>query len=228
MSKTNLVLIRHGQSLWNQKNLFTGWTDIDLSEKGIEEAKQAGLLLKEKNISFDIAFTSVLKRAISTLNYILQELKNVSLPVIKNWALNERHYGDLQGKNKQTLIDKHGEKTVQKWRRDFHKKPPLFSKPQTPDNIKSYEGLKEFPKGESLKETQDRVLSFWKKSILPKIQQDKSVLIVAHGNSLRSLIKHLENISDTDICSLEVKTGQPIMYSIDSKEKILNKEIYNG
>ncbi len=227
MSQPNLILIRHGQSLWNQKNLFTGWTDIDLSQKGIEEAKQAGLLFKEKQLSFDVAFTSALQRSISTLHYILKEL-NVKIPIIKAWQLNEKHYGSLQGKNKQTMINKYGEEKIQKWRRDFYTRPPLLPKPQRPNNMELYKNLEKFPIGESLKETQERVISFWRKSILPEIQQNKSVLIVAHGNSLRALIKHLENISDSDVCLLEVQTGQPIIYSIDSKEKILNKRTYNG
>ncbi len=226
MPKDNLVLIRHGQSLWNQKNLFTGWTDIELSQKGIEEAKQVGVLLKEKAISFDLAFTSALQRAIATLNYILKEL-NLTIPVTKSWQLNEKHYGKLQGENKQTMIDKYGKKMVQKWRRDFHTKPPLLSQPQKPTDKEIYKDLQEFPRGESLKETQKRVLSFWKKFILPQIQKNKSVLIVAHGNSLRSLIKYLEKISDSDIFSLEINTGQPIIYTIDTKEQILKKETYN-
>ena len=224
MLQNNLVLVRHGQSLWNQKNLFTGWANVDLSSKGIEEAKEVGLLLKSKQISFDQAFTSALLRAISTLEYILEKL-NLNIPILKSWQLNEKHYGDLQGKNKKLTIEKYGKEQVQKWRRGFDAQPPLLSSPQDLQPAELYQGLKQAPKGENLEQTQKRVLSFWKQSIFPKIQEEQRVLIVAHGNSLRALMKYLENISDTEISSVEIKTGQAILYSINSQEKILKKEI---
>ena len=221
MSKTNLVLIRHGQSQWNQKNLFTGWTDIDLSQKGQEEAKKAGLLLKEKGLTFDCAFTSVLKRAIRTLWIILDEMDLMWIPVIKTWRLNERHYGALQGKNKNHIMKQYGKDQLQKWRRNFSTKPPLLEGKQV-FHPKIDKNLT-LPRGESLKDTQNRLLPFWKQTILPMIQEKKSVLIVAHGNSLRALIKHLENISDSEIPSLNIPTGKPIIYSLNSKGTILQK-----
>ena len=221
MSKTHLVLIRHGQSQWNQKNLFTGWTDIDLNQKGQEEAQKAGLLLKEKGLTFDCAFTSVLKRAIRTLWIILDEMDLMWIPVIKTWRLNERHYGALQGKNKNHIMEQYGKDQLQKWRRDFSIKPPLLEGKQV-FHPKIDKNLT-LPRGESLKDTQNRLLPFWKQTILPMIQEKKSVLIVAHGNSLRALIKHLENISDSKIPSLNIPTGKPIIYSLDSRGTILQK-----
>ena len=216
--KTHLVLIRHGQSQWNQKNLFTGWTDIDLSQKGKEEAKKAGLFLKEKGLTFDYAFTSVLKRAIRTLWIILDEMDLMWIPVTKSWKLNERHYGALQGKNKKLIMEEYGEDQLQKWRRDFSTKPPLLENNQAP-HLKIYKNLTP-PYGESLKDTQERLLPFWRQTIQPRLQEGNSVLIAAHGNSLRALVKHLESISDNEITQLNIPTGKPIIYSIDLKGTI--------
>ena len=218
-----LVLIRHGQSEWNKKNLFTGWTDIELSEQGREEAKQAGLALKAKSIVFDKAFSSALKRSIQTMEIILQNM-NLQIPFIKAWQLNERHYGRLQGKNKQEIIDKFGEDQTQKWRRSFTIVPPPLETPQSLEPKELYKDLKSAPQSESLKDTQDRVLPFWEKRVYPCIASGQSVLITAHGNSLRALIKKLEMISDEDISSIEIKTGQPLIYQIDKQARILKKE----
>ena len=221
MSTNHLVLIRHGQSLWNQQNLFTGWKDIDFSERGHEEARQAGVLLKKKGLIFDCAFTSVLKRAIRTLWIILDEMDLMGIPVTKTWRLNERHYGALQGQNKDFIMERYGKNQLQKWRRDFTTKLPELQKKQTlcPQIYKNLTP----PRSESLKDTQERLLPVWKEIIQPLIREKKSVLIVAHGNSLRALIKHLENISDNDISSLNIPTGQPLIYSLDSEGNIRQK-----
>ena len=208
------MLIRHGQSQWNQENLFTGWTDIDLNQKGREEARIAGLLLKEKGLTFDCAFTSVLKRAIRTLWIILDEMDLMWIPVIKTWRLNERHYGSLQGKNKNHIMEQYGKNQVQKWRRGFTTKPPEMREQTLHPKI--YKNVTP-PAGESLKDTQERLLPVWKEAIQPKIQEKKSLLIAAHGNSLRALIKHLENIPNDEISSLDIPTGQPIIYSVNAK-----------
>lgn len=220
-----LVLIRHGQSEWNKKNLFAGWTDVELSEKGKEEAIQAGLELKKRKMTFDCVFSSALKRAIHTMEIVLKQINLNAIPSTKAWQLNERHYGALQGQNRKDVIDKYGSEQVRKWRRDFTTAPPPLKQKQALKNTKLYKELKQIPNGESLKDTQKRVLPFWKQQIFPQIQNEKSVLIVAHGNSLRALIKHLENISDEEISSVEVKTGKPIIYKIDKTGKILSKEI---
>ena len=225
MSAPHLILIRHGQSEWNKKNIFTGWADIDLSEKGKKEALQAGLELKKKKMSFDFIFSSVLKRAIHTTEIIREQMNLKTIPFIQAWQLNERHYGALQGQNRQDVINKHGEAQVHKWRRDFKTAPPPLKKNQTFKETKLYKSLKHIPNGESLQDTQKRVLPFWKQEIFPHIQNKKSVLIVAHGNSLRALIKHLENIPDKEIPFLEIKTGKPLIYKIDETEQITSKEI---
>ena len=218
-----LVLVRHGQSEWNKKNLFTGWTDVELSEQGKEEAKQAGLELKKKNIVFEKAFSSALKRSIQTMEIILQNMV-LQIPFTKAWQLNERHYGRLQGQNKQEVINKFGKEQTQKWRRGFTSAPPPLETQQNLSNKELYSNLKEIPKTESLKDTQDRVLPFWTNHIYPYISAQQSVLITAHGNSLRALIKKLEMISDEDISSVEVKTGCPLVYQMDSEARILKKE----
>ena len=219
--KIHLVLIRHGQSQWNEKNLFTGWTDIDLSQKGREEAKKAGLFLKEKGLTFDCAFTSVLKRAIRTLWIILDEMDLMWIPVTKTWRLNERHYGALQGKNKNLIMEEYGKDQLQKWRRDFSTKPPPLENHQTL-SPKIYKDLT-LPYGESLKDTQERFLPFWNRKIQPKLQEGSSVLITAHGNSLRALVKHLESVSDNEIAHLNIPTGEPLIYSVDSKGAIVKR-----
>lgn len=218
-----LVLIRHGQSEWNKKNLFTGWTDVGLSEKGKEEAKQAGLELKAKHIVFEQAFSSALKRAIQTMEIVLQNME-LKIPFIKAWQLNERHYGRLQGQNKQEVIDKFGKEQVQNWRRSFKVTPPPITTQQNLDNQKLYKTLKTAPQTESLQDTQNRVLPFWEDNIYPCIANQKSVLVAAHGNSLRALIKKLEAISDEDISSVEIKTGRPLIYQMDQQACILYKE----
>ena len=218
-----LVLIRHGQSEWNKKNLFTGWTDVELSKQGREEARQAGLELKNRNIVFKKAFSSALKRSIQTMEIILQNM-NLSIPFEKAWQLNERHYGQLQGQNKQDVINRFGEEQARKWRRGFTTAPPPITTQQSLNNKEMYKTLKEIPQSESLKDTQDRVLPFWCHSIYPCIERQESVLITAHGNSLRALIKKLENISDEDISSVEIKTGRPLIYQLDKQACILHKE----
>ncbi|MCZ0931794.1 MAG: 2,3-bisphosphoglycerate-dependent phosphoglycerate mutase [Oligoflexia bacterium] len=218
-----LVLIRHGQSEWNKKNLFTGWTDVELSEQGKKEARQAGLELKDRNISFEKAFSSALKRSIQTMDIVLQSM-NLKIPFIKAWQLNERHYGQLQGQNKQEVINKFGAEQAQKWRRGFTTAPPPLETKQDLNNKELYKTLKSAPQTESLKDTQDRVLPFWNSAIYPCIARRQSVLITAHGNSLRALIKKLEVISDEDISSVEVKTGRPLIYHINQRARILKKE----
>ena len=223
--KNPLVLLRHGQSESNQKNLFAGWVDVDLSKRGEEEARYAGEELKKRHIIFDLAFSSALKRAIRTMEIVLQQMNLTEIPSTHAWQLNERHYGSLQGRNRQDVIAQYGLEQVQKWRRDFTATPPLLKQSQTLENKALYKGLPQIPAGESLKDTQKRVLPFWKKNILPQIQKGKSVLIVAHGNSLRSLIKKIEDISDKDISFLEVKTAKPFIYKLDKAGKILSREI---
>jgi 2,3-bisphosphoglycerate-dependent phosphoglycerate mutase len=202
-----LVLVRHGQSVWNEKNLFTGWEDVSLTEKGINEAKNAGKLLKEKGIDFDLAYTSLLKRAILTLWNILEQKDQCYLTTEKYWQLNERHYGDLQGKNKQQMRDEYGEEQVHIWRRSYSTPPPQTDKIKAPAY---YTGLEYFPQGESIEQTVERVVPFWENTMKPQIDQGKKILVVAHGNSLRALIKHLEKISDDEIVKLEIPTGTPI------------------
>ncbi|QJC37193.1 2,3-diphosphoglycerate-dependent phosphoglycerate mutase [Enterobacteriaceae endosymbiont of Donacia thalassina] len=219
MSNIKLVLLRHGQSEWNKKNLFTGWNDIELSPEGKIEAIQAGKILKKNNFKFDYAYTSVLKRAIHTLWLTLKELNQLWIPVKKTWRLNERHYGRLQGMNKDQITNKFGIKKVQKWRRSFTAEPPSLSI----DDIRwprfdlKYSKLEDYqlPLSESLSKTLDRVIYIWKKSISSKIRNGERILIVAHGNSLRALIKYIENINDNDIINLNLATGIPIIYELD-------------
>lgn len=214
-----IVLIRHGESLWNKENLFTGWTDVDLSEKGKEEAINGGIELKKENFKFDIAYTSVLKRAIKTLNYVLEELDLHWIPVIKNWRLNERHYGALQGLNKSETAKKHGEDQVKIWRRSYDIRPPKLEDDDDrhPKNDPKYKELdpSNIPGTECLKDTVERFLPYWKEVISPTIKSGKRVLIAAHGNSLRALVKYLDNISDEEIISLNIPTGIPLVYELD-------------
>ena len=210
-----LVLARHGESVWNKENLFTGWTDIDLSEKGREEARDAGKLLKEGKFDFDVCFTSYLKRAIHTLNIILEEMDREYLPVIKAWQLNERHYGALQGLNKAETAKKYGESQVKLWRRSFDVAPPAL-----PPND---ERLPSLPSTESLKITIERVVPYFEKEIKPLMKMDKKVLIVAHGNSLRALVKYFERISDEDIVDVNIPTGVPLVYNFDSDFNVSSK-----
>ena len=218
-----LVLVRHGQSLWNLENKFTGWTDIPLSEKGIEEAKEAGRILKEKGYHFDLAFTSVLKRAEDTLKYILQEMGKEDIEIKRSWKLNERHYGALQGLNKDETRAKYGTEQVLLWRRSTDVRPPELetTDERYPGNDPKYKDLteKELPKTENLLDTIKRVLEYWNSDIKPELENGKKIIIVAHGNSLRGLIKYLDNINDEDIMKLELQTGNPICYELDNDLK---------
>ena len=216
-----LVLVRHGQSKWNLENKFTGWTDVELSEKGIEEAKEAGKVLKELGYSFDIAFTSVLKRANDTLYYILDELNENNIPIKYNYKLNERHYGALQGLNKKETALKYGDEQVHIWRRSADVRPPSLTKddPRYPGNDPKYRGITNIPLTENLIDTIERVVEYWKSDIEPEIKNDKKVIIVAHGNSLRGLIKYLDNLSNEEVVNLEIETGNPIVYELDDNLK---------
>ncbi|HBO37584.1 MAG TPA: 2,3-diphosphoglycerate-dependent phosphoglycerate mutase [Pasteurellaceae bacterium] len=222
-----LVFIRHGLSEWNALNLFTGWRDVNLSEKGIEEAKTAGRKLKEAGFEFDIAFTSVLTRAIKTCNLVLEESAQLWIPQIKSWRLNERHYGELQGLDKKATAEKYGDDQVHIWRRSYDTLPPLLDPkdPNSAHNDRRYAHLPSdvVPDGENLKVTLERVLPFWEDQIAPAILSGKRVLVAAHGNSLRALAKHIEGISDADIMDLEIPTGQPLVYTLDDNLKVLNK-----
>ena len=218
-----LVLVRHGQSMWNLENRFTGWTDVELSENGIKEAKEAGRVLKQKGFLFDIAFTSVLKRAKDTLTYILKEMGEENIQVKKSWKLNERHYGALQGLNKDETKKKYGEEQVLLWRRSVDVRPPELdeSDPRYPGNDPKYKELKpeELPKTENLIDTIKRVIDYWNKDIEKELRNGKNVIIVAHGNSLRGLIKYLDNVTDDEIMKLEIQTGNPICYELDDNLK---------
>ena len=218
-----LTLVRHGKSLWNQKNKFTGWIDIELSEKGKEEAKKVGLALTKKDIPVDVAFSSALKRAIHTSEIIL---KTMDLPIKfkKVWQLNERHYGSLQGKNKSYIRRKYGKEQFQKWRRSFDIAPPPLEEKQILSPPSLYKGLKTIPKTESLKDTFNRVVPFFDSQIRPLLRKDISVLITAHGNSIRALMKSLEYTSDSIIHTVEVRTGKPIVYSFTPNLLISSKE----
>jgi 2,3-bisphosphoglycerate-dependent phosphoglycerate mutase len=210
-----LVLLRHGQSTWNLENRFTGWWDVPLSEKGAAEARAAGQLLKERAFDFDLCFTSVQTRAISTLDLLLEEIDRLWLPVAKHWRLNERHYGGLTGLNKAEMIAKVGAEQVQIWRRSFDVAPPPLEhdSPYAVDDDRRYAGI-EVPRSESLKNTIERVLPYYKAEIAPALRNGQRVLVSAHGNSLRALEKHLSGISNTDIVQLEIPTGQPIVYEL--------------
>lgn len=218
-----LVLVRHGQSLWNKENKFTGWTDIGLSEQGIQEAKEAGKVLKEEGYNFDIAYTSELIRAQDTLKYILEEMGQDDIPVNRSWRLNERHYGALQGTNKDEARAEFGEEQVEIWRRSADVRPPMLSKddPRYPGNDPKYAELtqEQLPLTENLLDTVDRVVEYWNSDIKEQVENNKSVIIVAHGNSLRGLMKYLDNISDEDILKVEIATGNPVVYELDDNLK---------
>ena len=218
-----LVLVRHGQSMWNLENRFTGWTDVELSEQGIKEAKEAGKVLKEKGFGFDVAYTSVLKRANDTLGYILEELGEQDIPVKKSWRLNERHYGALQGLNKDETREKYGEEQVLLWRRSTDVRPPALSKDDEryPGNDSKYSELKEeeLPTTENLIDTIERVMVYWNSDIVKDLKAGKKVIIAAHGNSLRGLIKYLDNMTDEEVIKLELQTGNPICYELDDNLK---------
>jgi 2,3-bisphosphoglycerate-dependent phosphoglycerate mutase len=222
-----IVMVRHGESVWNKENRFTGWTDVDLSEKGIEEAKKGGRILKENGYVFDVAFTSVLKRAINTLHIILAEMDLLWIPEYKHWRLNERHYGALQGLNKAEMAEKYGEEQVKIWRRSYDVPPPPLTKddPRYPGHDPRYKELKEeeIPLCESLKDTVARVLPYWNEVIAPTIKEGKRVIIAAHGNSIRALVKYLDNISDQDIVEVNIPTGIPLVYELDENLKPINR-----
>ncbi|MBU4590420.1 MAG: 2,3-diphosphoglycerate-dependent phosphoglycerate mutase [Candidatus Omnitrophica bacterium] len=218
MSVIKVVLLRHGESTWNKENRFTGWTDVDLSPKGVEEAKESGKVLKKEGYTFDVAFTSVLKRAIRTLWIALDEMDLMWIPVYRSWRLNERHYGALQGLNKSETAKKFGDKQVLIWRRSYDVPPQALTKddPRYPGNDPRYKDLndKEVPLTECLKDTVERFIPYWKFTLAPAIKSGKKVLIAAHGNSLRALVKYLDNISDEEIVKLNIPTGIPLIYEL--------------
>jgi 2,3-bisphosphoglycerate-dependent phosphoglycerate mutase len=218
-----LVLVRHGQSTWNLENKFTGWTDVELSKNGINEAIEAGKILKEKGFNFDIAYCSVLKRATDTLDYILKELNLENIEKKYSYKLNERHYGALQGLNKEETKKKYGEEQVRLWRRSTNIRPPELDKNDSryPGNDIKYKDLSEeqIPKTENLIDTINRVLDYWNSDIKKDLLNNKKIIIVAHGNSLRGLMKYLDNLSDEEVMNLEIETGNPICYELDSSLK---------
>lgn len=222
-----LVIVRHGESEWNQKNLFTGWVDVELSDKGREEAKRAGKALKEAGIDFDICFTSYLKRAINTQQIILKEMEREWLPVFKSYKLNERHYGALSGLNKKETAEKYGDEQVKIWRRSFDVRPPMMEEDNQYNSLKNpaYRDVDpaEVPMCESLKDTIARTVPYFEKEIKPLVMEGKRVMIAAHGNSLRSLIKYFENISDDEIINVEIPTGTPLVYEFDDNFNVTNK-----
>ncbi|MBQ3317600.1 MAG: 2,3-diphosphoglycerate-dependent phosphoglycerate mutase [Spirochaetales bacterium] len=222
-----LVLVRHGESEWNKLNLFTGWTDVDLSEKGHEEAAAAGRLLKAEGYDFDVCYTSYLKRAIHTLNHILDEMDRVWLPVTKTWKLNERHYGALQGLNKSETAEKYGEEQVKIWRRSFDVKPPKLEETddRNPANQAIYASVnpKELPLTESLETTIERVVPYFENVIKKDMKAGKRVIIAAHGNSLRALVKYFEDMSKDEILGVNIPTGVPLVYEFDDNFKVIRK-----
>ena len=226
-----VVLLRHGESEWNKANLFTGWTDVDLSEKGLQEAKQAAVLLKQEGYTFDIAYTSVLKRAIRTLWMVLDGMDLMWIPVIRSWRLNERMYGALQGLNKAQTAEKYGDEQVHLWRRSYDVPPPALEKDDEryPGKDPRYADLPEdeVPTTECLKDTVERFLPYWKETIAPTIKTGKKVIIAAHGNSLRALVKYLDNISDEEIPGLNIPTGVPLVYELDEDLKPI-RDYYLG
>jgi 2,3-bisphosphoglycerate-dependent phosphoglycerate mutase len=226
-----LVLVRHGESVWNKENRFTGWTDVDLSEKGIEEAREGGQVLKREGFTFDVAYTSVLKRAIRTLYLVTDEMDLLWVPVYRAWQLNERHYGGLQGLNKAETAEKFGEAQVKIWRRSYDIPPPELTPDDEryPGHDRRYAGLSkaELPLTECLKDTVARFLPYWHSSIAPQVKAGKRVLIAAHGNSLRALVMYLDNVSEDAIVELNIPTGMPLVYELDADLKPL-KSYYLG
>jgi 2,3-bisphosphoglycerate-dependent phosphoglycerate mutase len=224
---TKLVLIRHGESSWNKENRFTGWTDVELSDKGRQEAKEGGEVLKREGYTFDVAYTSVLKRAIRTLWTVLDEMDLMWIPVHRTWRLNERHYGALQGLNKAETAEKFGEQQVKIWRRSYDVPPPALTPddPRFPGSDPRYAKLtkEELPLTECLKDTVARFLPYWHETIAPAVKSGQKVLIAAHGNSLRALVKYLDNVSESDIVELNIPTGMPLVYELDDDLKPLNR-----
>ncbi|NLE62869.1 MAG: 2,3-diphosphoglycerate-dependent phosphoglycerate mutase [Bacteroidales bacterium] len=222
-----LVLLRHGESEWNKENRFTGWTDVDLSERGIKEAIQAGKTMKEKGFVFQYAYTSYLKRAIKTLVYSMEEMDQLWIPVEKTWRLNEKHYGFLQGLNKKETVDKYGEEKVLLWRRSFNIAPPPLpeSDPRHPVNDIKYKYINEegaTPGTESLSDTINRIMPYWHQEIIPRLKKHKEIIISAHGNSLRAIVKHVKQITDEDIITLNLPTGIPYVFEFDEDINLLN------
>ena len=215
-----LVLVRHGQSMWNLENKFTGWTDVDLSEKGIEEAKAAGKLLKEKGYKFDLGYTSLLTRAMHTLDLILEEL-NEDIEIRRSYKLNERHYGALQGLNKAETAEKYGADQVKLWRRSSYVRPPELSKddPRYPGNDPKYAGIDNLPVTENLNDTIVRVVDYYENEIKKELMNGRNIIIAAHGNSLRALMKYLDNLNEEEVLALEIDTGRPICYELDEDLK---------
>jgi len=226
-TKHTLVLVRHGESDWNAKNLFTGWADVGLSEKGVLEGQTAGQRLKEAGFEFDLAYTSLLKRAIDTLDLCIGEMGLHWIPVIKDWRLNERHYGGLEGLNKAETAAKHGEDMVKIWRRSYDIPPPPIEEgdPRDKGNLRQYASLskEQLPLSESLKNTVERVIPYWEDEITTSIKEGKNVLVAAHGNSLRALVKHLDGISEEDITGLNIPTGIPLIYNLDENLNPISK-----
>lgn len=222
-----VVLIRHGESTWNKENRFTGWKDVPLSDKGHEEAMNAGRLLKAEGFEFDEAYTSVLKRAIRTLWHVMEQMDLMWVPVTRSWKLNERHYGALEGLNKSETAAKHGEDQVKIWRRSYDIPPPALevSDERWPGHDRRYAGLSksELPVTECLKDTVERVVPYWNAEIAPKIKAGRRLVIAAHGNSLRALVKHLDGISDDDIVELNIPTGMPLVYELDAGLRPISK-----
>jgi 2,3-bisphosphoglycerate-dependent phosphoglycerate mutase len=223
-----LILLRHGESDWNRENRFTGWTDVDLSPTGIGEARRAGRILLEKGFTFDVAFTSLLKRAIRTLWIVLDEMDQMWIPVYRSWRLNERHYGALQGLNKAETAARHGEQQVKVWRRSYDVRPPALelADPRFPGHDRRYANLtdRELPRTECLKDTVARFLPYWHETIAPAIRTGQRVLLAAHGNSLRALVKHLDGVSDDAIVELNIPTGVPLLYELDDDLRSLRHE----
>jgi len=226
-----LILLRHGESKWNLANKFTGWTDVGLTTKGEQEAKDSGLLLLKENIEIDMVYTSVLKRAINTMNICIKQMNKNNIETIYNWRLNERHYGALQGLNKSETAQKYGDKQVLTWRRSYDIRPPQldWDDDRHPRFDEKYNTLskKELPSSECLKDTVSRSLPYWKKTISPQVKSGKHIMIVAHGNSLRALVKHLDKVSDEDIVGLNIPTGIPLVYELD-QDLIPIKHYYLG
>ncbi len=231
MTANKLVLVRHGESQWNKQNRFTGWCDIDLSDQGHNEAKAAGNLLKQKGFFFDFAYTSVLKRAIHTLWHILDEIDQAWLPIEKSWKLNERHYGALQGMCKSETADKYGDEQVKQWRRSLFSTPPALKKEDARSSSRDprYSSLHdiEIPLTESLAKTIDRVIPYWNDTILPRIKRHENIIVTAHGNSLRALVKYLNRLSEEEILKLNIPTASPLVYEFDSNFNPINHYYLN-
>ncbi|MCL2677205.1 MAG: phosphoglycerate mutase [Streptococcaceae bacterium] len=224
-----LVFARHGLSEWNQKNLFTGWADVDLAEQGVEEAIKAGMLVKQAGIEFDVAYTSVLKRAIKTTNYVLEYSDQLWVPVVKSWRLNERHYGGLTGLNKGDAAEKYGDDQVHIWRRSYDTLPPVMAKDDeySAHTDRRYQSLEDalIPDAENLKVTLERALPFWEDHIAPSLKDGKNVFIGAHGNSIRALVKHIKGLSDDEIMGVEIPNFPPLVFEFDDNLKLV-KEYY--